>query len=610
MGSPKVSSPTVKPPSVETPSQKGSEEEVLGQAYDTKLMLRLWTYVRDHSVLLAFALLLIPITVAFEIAQPFLLSVAIDVYITNHVTDGLGTLALVYVGFVIMQALCGYAQLYALQLVGQRSMHSLRLATYRHILTRRSAFFDRIPVGRLLTRMTNDIESINEMFAGGVVTLLADVVRLIAIVGMMLYLNVQLTLITFITIPALVILVRYARKLMRSSYRQIRVKLAAMNTHLQEHLSGIGIVQLFVREKATAEKYDEINAEYRQAYSGSIMADASMYAIVEAIGLISVVAVAWYSGATIGETGLTIGLVVAFIEYVNKFFIPIKDFSAKYAVMQSAMAAAERIVGLLDTKEEDAPARTADTSITASDSFAVEFKDVKFSYRKGEQVLKGLGLSVRPGEKVAVVGATGSGKSTLIKLLARLYETDEGAIFLDGQNILSLPAGELRRHVTVVNQDVFLFKGSIADNVRMGNPDASDDDVTDALSRIGAESVFKALDIHLMIEDRGDNLSAGQRQLIAFARALVRDPKLLILDEATAHVDPKTESAIERGLDALMQGRTTLVIAHRLSTIANADKIVVLDHGVVAETGTYDSLVEDAGLFAQLQKSFSSHQTP
>ncbi|MBL4634955.1 MAG: ABC transporter ATP-binding protein [Kofleriaceae bacterium] len=624
MSSPKVSSPKTSSPKasspLSSPAPKGSEEEVLGQAYDTKLMLRLWTYVRDHGVLLAFALLLIPITVAFEIAQPYLLSVAIDVYITNHVTDGLGTLALVYVGFVIMQALCGYAQLYALQLVGQRSMHSLRLATYRHILTRRSAFFDRIPVGRLLTRMTNDIESINEMFAGGVVTLLADVVRLIAIVGMMLYLNVQLTLITFITIPALVILVRYARKLMRSSYRQIRVKLAAMNTHLQEHLSGIGIVQLFVREKATADKYDEINAEYREAYSGSIMADASMYAIVEAIGLISVAAIAWYSGATIGETGLTIGLVVAFIEYVNKFFIPIKDFSAKYAVMQSAMAAAERIVGLLDTKEEDAPMRTADASITGSDSFAVEFKDVKFSYREGEQVLKGLGLSVRPGEKVAVVGATGSGKSTLIKLLARLYETDEGAIFLDGQNILSLPAGELRRHVTVVNQDVFLFKGTIADNVRMGNPDASDDDVTDALRRIGAESVFKgsladsqeenAVDIHLMIEDRGDNLSAGQRQLVAFARALVRDPKLLILDEATAHVDPKTESAIERGLDALMRGRTTLVIAHRLSTIANADKIVVLDHGVVAETGTYDSLVEDGGLFAQLQKSFSSHQSP
>lgn len=589
---------------------KGSEEDVLGQAYDTKLMIRLWTYVRPHALLLVFALLLIPITVAFEIAQPYLLSVAIDVYITNHVTDGLGTLAMVFVGFVIMQALCGYAQLYALQLVGQRSMHSLRLATYRHILTRRTAFFDRVPVGRLLTRMTNDIESINEMFAGGVVTLLADVVRLIAIVGMMFYLNVRLTLITFITIPALIVLVSYARKLMRSSYREIRVKLAAMNTHLQEHLSGIGIVQLFVRERATAAQYDTINAEYRQAYQGSILADASMYAIVEAIGLISVAAIAWYSGATIGETGLTIGLIVAFIEYVNKFFIPIKDFSAKYAVMQSAMAAAERIIGLLDTKEEDAPSEDeVDKLPTSSADYAVEFQKVRFSYREGEPVLRGLNLSVRPGQKVAVVGATGSGKSTLIKLLARLYEIDEGAIFLGGNNILAIPPGALRKEVTVVNQDVFLFQGSIADNVRMGKLDATDQEITTALERIGANAVLdlEGEGIHAKVADRGENLSAGQRQLIAFARALVRDPGLLILDEATAHVDPKTEAAIERGLDVLMEGRTTLVIAHRLSTIANADKIIVLDKGVVAEVGTYESLVEASGLFATLEKSFSVH---
>ncbi len=583
------------------------EAEIVGKAYDTKLMLRLWRYVRPHWVLLSLALLLIPVTVAFEIAQPYLLSMAIDLYITHHIVDGLGTLALVFVGFVIMHALAGYAQIYALQLVGQRSMHSLRIATYRHILTRRSAFFDRVPVGRLLTRMTNDIENINEMFASGVVTLIADVVRLLAIVGMMLFLNVKLTLITFVTIPALFVLISYARKLMRSSYRQIRSKLAAMNTHVQEHLSGIAVVQLFVHEDATAKEYDLINADYRKAYEGSILADASMYAIVEAIGLISAACIAWYAGNTIAGTALTIGIVVAFIEYVNKFFIPIKDFSAKYAVMQSAMAAAERIVSLLDTEEGDAPQPQANSPSPTSPNSAVEFLDVHFSYREDEPILKGISLTVAPGEKVAVVGATGSGKSTLIKLLARLYETDSGAIFLNGTHISDFDVGDLRRRVTVVNQDVFLFKGTVEDNVRMGRPGATKEDVLEALHRIGADSVLKGLPngIASAIEDRGENLSAGERQLIAFARALVRNPELLILDEATAHVDPNTESLIEHGLDVLMDNRTTLVIAHRLSTIANADKIIVLDHGRVAEHGTYEELVNAGGRFASLQQSFS-----
>jgi ATP-binding cassette subfamily B protein len=556
-------------------------------------------------------MLLMPLTVMFEIAQPYLLSIAIDVYIAHQVTDGLGLLALVFVGCVGLQALSSYGQLYSLQLVGQRSMHTLRQATYRHVLTRRSAFFDRVPVGRLLTRMTNDVESINEMFSSGVVTLVADFIRLIAIVGMMLYLNVELTLITFVTIPVLVILVGYARRLMRSSYRQIRVKLAAMNTHVQEHLSGIRVVQLFCREDRSSVAYEEINAEYREAYEGSIRADASMYAIVEAIGVSSAAAIAWYSGSTIGEGVLTIGLVVAFIEYVNKFYIPIKDFSSKYAVMQSAMAAVERIVALLDTEEDDAPLETdLDSQVDTDSPYAVEFRDVRFAYRPEEQVLQGLSLQLKPGEKVAVVGATGSGKSTLIKLLARLYETNAGDIFLSGQNIRGLSAEELRRRITVVNQDVFLFHGTLRENVRMGRLDASNADVDDALRGIGADKVLQGLSsgADIQVEDRGENLSAGERQLIAFARALVRDPEILILDEATAHVDPQTETILEAGLDTLMAGRTTLVIAHRLSTIRNADKIVVLSHGVVAEQGSYDELVALGGQFASLERSFSREQ--
>ena len=585
----------------------GQGEVVLGKAYDSRLMLRLWRYVRPHWALLTFALFLIPLTVSFELAQPYLLSLAIDVYIANHITDGLGSLALLFVSFVLLQAICAYAQLYALQLVGQRSMHTLRMATYRHILTRRLAFFDRVPVGRLLTRMTNDIESINEMFSSGVVTLIADVIRLVAIVAMMFYLNVKLTLITFVTLPALFVLVGYSRKLMRSSYRQIRVKLAAMNSHVQEHLSGIKVVQLFCRERATAKTYETINSEYREAYTGSIRADASMYAIVEAIGICSAAAIAWYSGTAIGEGLITVGLVVAFIEYVNKFFIPIKDFSSKYAVMQSAMAAAERIVALLDTDEEDAPLKEASDGDVVEGAPAIAFTDVQFGYRIGEQVLKGLSLQVQPGQKVAVVGSTGSGKSTLIKLLARLYEAESGVIALAGRDIRTIPAEEIRKRITVVNQDVFLFGGSIRDNVRLGQHEASDEDVDKALAQIGADVVVRSLvdgaDAH--VADRGENFSAGERQLISFARALVRDPEILILDEATAHVDPQTESLIEAGLDTLMEGRTTLVIAHRLSTIRNADKIIVLAHGVVEEEGNYEELLALGGVFAKLERSFS-----
>ncbi|MCP4444185.1 MAG: ABC transporter ATP-binding protein [Myxococcales bacterium] len=585
------------------------DEEVLGKAYDSRLMLRLWRYVKPHWALLCLALLLIPVTVAFELAQPYLLSLAIDVYIAHQITSGLGDLALLFVSFVLMQAVCAYAQIYALQLVGQRSMHSLRMATYRHVLTRRLAFFDRVPVGRLLTRMTNDIESINEMFASGVITLIADVIRLIAIVSMMFYLNVTLTLITFITLPILVVLVAYSRKLMRTSYRLIRVKLAAINSHVQEHLSGIKVVQLFCRERATAASYEAINAEYREAYTGSIRADASMYAIVEAIGVCSAAAIAWHSGASIGEGAITVGLVVAFIEYVNKFFIPIKDFSAKYAVMQSAMAAAERIVGLLDTEEDDAPVLESASDRQGEDdaSYAIDFNEVTFAYRIGEQVLNGLNLTVEPGQKIAVVGSTGSGKSTLIKLLARLYECDSGRITLGGRDIRSIPAADLRKRITVVNQDVFLFAGSIRDNVRLGHQGASDAEVDQALAQIGADKVIEDLadGADAQVADRGENLSAGERQLIAFARSLVRNPEILILDEATAHVDPKTESIIEAGLDTLMEGRTTLVIAHRLSTIRNADKIIVLAHGIVEEEGGYDDLLARGGVFAKLEQSFS-----
>jgi ATP-binding cassette subfamily B protein len=595
-----------------------SDEAVLGKAYDAQLMKRLWTFVRPHWRLLLAALVAMPIAVGLELAQPYLLKVAIDEHIAVRQLDGLGRIAALYALLVALQAVVSYAELFFLQLLGQRSMHDLRLSTYRHVLAQRHAFFDRIPVGRLLTRMTNDIESINEMFASGMITILADGVKLVSIVVMMLLLDVELTFYTFLTLPLLLFLVEYARRIMRSSFRAIRVQIAAMNAFVQEHLSGIKVVQLFGRQGPASRDYDQLNAAHRDAHLGAIRADASMYAFVEAIGVLSIACVAWHAGGEIGDGAFTVGLVVAFIEYIHKFFIPVRDLSAKYTVMQQAMAASERIVALLDTSEPDAPpparpVAPAGSRTTARPDqqpaaarIAIAFDQVRFAYRPGETILDGVSFTVARGETVAVVGATGSGKSTLIKLLTRLYEVDGGSIRLAGRDIRELPTTELRQRLTLVSQDVFLFAGTLAENIELGRLGVDRAAITAALARVGGDRLLANRDrgLDAPVSERGSNFSAGERQLIAFARALVRDPEILILDEATAHVDPEAETLIETGLAALMEGRTSLVIAHRLSTIARADRLLVMERGRIAESGSRSELLARGGLYAALERAF------
>jgi ATP-binding cassette subfamily B protein len=606
-----VSTPTPAAPAVQA-------EQVLGKAYDLRLMRALWRYVRPHARLLLAWCVLLPITIAFELAQPYLLMIAIEEHIAVGNPDGLTLIAAGYVGLVLCQAASGFGEQWVLNLLGQRSMHGLRLSIYDHVLRQRAAFFDRMPVGRLLTRMTNDIESINEMFAQGVVTIVADVVKMTAILAIMLSLDVTLTLMVFITFPLLYVLVEYARRAMRSSFREIRVRVAAMNAFVQEHLSGIRVVQLFRREGAAAREYDGINAAHRDAYLISIRADAAMYALVEAIGVIAIAGIAWWASSRLGggadvEAHVEqVGLVVVFIAYVDKFFLPVRDLSAKYAVMQGAMAATERIVQLLETDEPDCPKVKPEqprhpTAEHARPDGLVSFRDVEFGYREGERVLRGVTLDVPRGATVAVVGATGSGKSTLIKLLTRLYEIDRGAIFVDGRDVREMPPEELRRRVTVVTQDVFLFGGTVADNVRLG-ADLDRAAIEQALERVGADKILARRDapdpLAIKITERGANFSAGERQLLAFARAMARDPEILVLDEATAHVDPEAEELIERGVAELMRGRTTLVIAHRLSTIRNADQILVMQRGQVVERGTHDELVAAGGIYAALERTF------
>ncbi|HEX4420602.1 MAG TPA: ABC transporter ATP-binding protein [Kofleriaceae bacterium] len=610
------------------PRRSGVEAEaVLGKAYDVRLMRRIATYVRPHVRLLIAWVGFMLVRLGLELAQPALLVYALTHHIMTGDAAALPLDGLGYVGLVIGQNLMTFVEQWMVQLAGQRTMHDLRISIFDHVLAQRAAFFDKIPVGRLMTRMTNDIESLNEIFSQGAITIVGDALKAIAIVGIMLYLDVQLSLMTFITLPLLFVIVEYARRAMRTSFRQIRVRLAAMNGFAQEHLFGIRVVQLLGRATIAQREYDEINAGHRDAYLPQIRADAAMYALVEAIGYIAIGGVMWWAAGHHAQDVATIGLVVLFIEYIGRFFEPLRELSAKYAVMQGAMAASERIFQLLDTDERDGeapneamvtkpearePVRVTRASELAGGIVttpapatpAVELAGVHFSYG-AEPVLRGIDVRVPRGATVAVVGATGSGKSTVIKLLTRLYERDRGAIRIDGVDVRDLALGELRRRITVVSQDVILFAGTLADNIALGKPfgvpalDA-------AVHRVGLDRalVRRGSGLDTPVAERGANFSAGERQLVAFARALLRDPEILILDEATAHVDPEAEELIERGVAELMKGRTTLVIAHRLSTIRNADLIVVMDKGLVVEQGTHDELIARGGMYAALERTF------
>jgi ATP-binding cassette, subfamily B, multidrug efflux pump len=592
-------------------------EAVLGKAYDVRLIRRLARYVRPHALLLVGWVGMMMVRTGFELGKPMLVAAALRYHILGGRIDLLPLDALGYVGLVVGQNLSSFFEQWLVQLAGQRTMNDLRIAIFDHVLAQRAAFFDRIPVGRLMTRMTNDIESLNEMFSQGAITIISDAVKAVAIMGVMLYYDVELSLMTFATLPLLFVIVEYARRAMRTSFRQIRVRLAAMNGFAQEHLFGIRVVQLLGRGKIAQREYNEINAGHRDAYLLQIRADAGMYALVEAISYVAIGGVLWWAAQHRllpgGDNAAAIYLIVLFYEYIGQFFEPIRDLSAKYAVMQGAMAACERIFQLLDTDERDGDAGSADVTKPEWGDLptkrqptgpAVELAGVHFSYG-AEPVLRGVDVRVSRGSTIAVVGATGSGKSTVIKLLTRLYERDRGAIRIDGVDVRDLPLAELRRRITVVSQDVVLFAGTLEDNITLGKP-YTRDQIETAIRRVGLDRALarRGTGVETRVAERGANFSAGERQLVAFARALLRDPEILVLDEATAHVDPEAEELIERGVAELMKGRTTLVIAHRLSTIRNADLIVVMDKGQVIEQGKHEELIARGGCYAALERTF------
>jgi ATP-binding cassette subfamily B protein len=577
-------------------------------------MRRIFTYVWPYRTLIVLAIVLLPAAAVIELLQPYVLKKAIDEHISVGRLAGLDRLGFLYLLALLGQSLASFAQTYLTQLVGQKAMNDLRVEVHTHVLALSSSFFDRTPLGRLMTRLTSDVEALTEMFASGLVSLVGDVVRLGFILVVIFRIDWRLALFSLASAPVLYAVAAFFRSWVRDAFREIRAKLARLNAFLQEHLSGIKVVQVFAREARVAAEFDVINVEYRRANSRAIFADASLYSIVEAVGSIAVASLLWYGGGRIARGTLTFGVVVMFIQYLEKFFAPIRDLSTKYTVMQQAMAAAERVFTLLDTNAPDAPV-VADLSARSAgeEPPLIELDHVSFGYREDVPVLADVSLEIRRGETLAIVGATGAGKSTIIKLLPRLYDVRGGAVRVGGVDVRAMDKQALRRRVVVVSQDVFMFSGTLRDNIGLGDPAISDARLLEAARRVGADRVIarRPGGLDAPVVERGGNYSSGERQLLSFARALARDPEILILDEATASVDPETERVIERGIGALMRGRTSIVIAHRLSTVRRASRIVVVHHGRIAEEGTHDELLAREGHYALLYRlQMTGHGAP
>jgi ATP-binding cassette subfamily B protein len=582
-----------------------ASEDVLGKALDRTLLRRIFSYVWPYRRPLLGAVLLLPVITAFEVAQPYLLKRAIDEHISVRRLEGLDRLGLLYLIALVGQYGAAFVQLYLTQLIGQRAMNDLRIRVHQHVLALSASFFDRTPVGRLMTRLTSDIDALTEMFASGLVSLVGDVIRLGFILAVIFGIDWRLALFSMGSAPLLFAIAAVFRRLVRDAFREIRTKLARLNAFLQEHLSGMKVVQAFAQEKTVIAEFDAINLDYRRANTRAIRADAALYSVVEAVGSVAVAGLLWHGGGRIALGTLSFGVLVAFIEYLGKFFAPIRDLSTKYTVMQQAMAAGERVFGLLDTVEPDAGAAARATGSRAVEGGPlIELEGVTFGYREGRRVLDGVSLAIAAGETLAIVGATGAGKSTIIKLLPRLYEAQGGTIRIGGVDVRAIAARDLRRRIVVVSQDVFMFSGTLRENIGLGDEGCDDARILDAARRVGADRVIAARPggLDAQVTERGGNFSAGERQLVAFARALCRAPEILILDEATASVDPETERVIERGIAELMRGRTSIVIAHRLSTIQRASRIIVVHKGHIAEEGRHDELLARGGIYARLYR--------
>jgi ATP-binding cassette subfamily B multidrug efflux pump len=578
-------------------------DDVLGRAYDRRLMRRLAAYVAPYRGLVAVSLLMLFAAGAVQLVQPYLVKEVIDGFIVKRRTDGLVVPAALFMLTLAVDFGFSFLQVYFLERTGQNVVFDLRNAIFAHLQRLPSAFFDRMPVGRLMTRVTTDVEAISEAFTSGVVLILADFAKLAGIVVILIAMDARLAAVTFAVIPPMLLVSWWFRVRVRDAYRAVRVAVARLNAMLQEVVSGMRIVQLFRRERLVSDEFAVLDADHRRAQLSGVFYESAFSAVAELMGSVTMAAIVWAGGMRLSGGAITFGTLVAFIEYAGRFFRPVQELSQRYTVMQAAMASAERIFALLDTPSSlvspDAGYRPEGRA-----RGEIVFENVTFGYADGPPVLRDVSFRVPPGERLAVVGWTGAGKSTLIRLLARLYDVREGRILLDGVDVRDHDLGALRRTIGVVLQDHFLFSGTIAENIALGDPRITAEEIRRAARVVRADRFIERLPrgYDEPVRERGSNFSVGEKQLLSFARAVAFDPAVLVLDEATASVDPETERHIQTALDTVLTGRTSIVIAHRLQTIRTAGRILVLHHGEVRELGTHDELMaRPDGLYRTLQ---------
>lgn len=582
-------------------------DEVQDRSYDSALMKRLLRYLGPYKKLVSVSILLLLFVSLFQLAPPMLVKVAIDRYLDpsrglpeSARINGLLAVSLLFLGVLVLGFAFRYLQIYIMSYIGQRVMFDVRMQVFSHLQRLEMAFFDKNPVGRLMTRITNDIEVLNEMFTSGVVSIFLDLFTLAGIVVVLCYLDVKLALLSFVVLPLLFLCALLFRFFVRTSYRNVRKRLARINAFLQENLTGMTVIQMFSRERRQMDTFAGLNDKLYKAHIKSILAYAVFFPTVELLSSLAIALILWYGGGGVIEGAITFGALVAFIQYAQRFYRPISDLSEKYNILQSAMASSERLFGLLDTRAKiNEPRKPVALPAEAAE---IRFENVRFSYNPGEEVLHGIDFTVSAGEKVAIVGYTGAGKTTIINLLSRFYDVTGGRVTIAGIDVRDVALPQLRRYIATVLQDVFLFSGNVAYNIHLGDERIDEKTVREISTYINAATFIEKLPMKYREEvgERGNSLSVGERQLLAFARALVYDPKVLVLDEATSSVDTETEFLIQDALRKFMKGRTSLVIAHRLSTIRYVDRIIVLHKGRIAESGTHRELLERGGLYKKL----------
>jgi ATP-binding cassette subfamily B protein len=598
------------------------DDEVLGKAYDARLMRRLLRYLWPYRRAVALALVAIVGQSVLQLVPPYLTKVVIDSYIPAGDLSGLGAVAALYFATLVVSFAFEYLQMWTMQVTGQRIMFDLRMQVFSHLQRLDLRFYDRNPVGRLMTRVTTDVDVLNELFTGGVVAAFGDLFTLVGIMAVLVWMDWRLALVAFSVLPLIVLVAQWFRRNVRDSYRVVRTWIARINAFLQERITGMATVQLFRREDRDYRAFDAIDRAHRDANVQSIFYYAVFYPAVELVSALAGALILWYGGGRVVADALTLGSLVAFLQYSQRFFRPISDMSEKFNVLQGAMASSERIFALLDTPVEvTSPARPSHPQVAAAPRAGhvrdgrIAFENVTFSYVEGEPVLRNVSFEVQPGQRVALVGATGSGKTTIVNLLLRFYDVQQGRITIDGIDIREMDLDVLRSQFGLVLQDVHLFSGTIAANVRLGHADIDDARVRQALAAVHADRFVDRLPngLDTVVAERGATLSVGQKQLLSFARALAFDPRVLILDEATSSVDTETELLIRDALTVVMRGRTTIAIAHRLSTIQDMDRILVLHKGELRESGTHQELLACRGIYHrlyQLQFKDRERETP